>query len=184
MSDNAVAYSAGAAGAAQVPTSLGRPRAFNAIVYAGLTVGVLDALDAVTFFGLRGISPIRIFQHIASGLLGRASFNGGIKTVLLGLVLHFLIGFIIATVYYGASLVLPTLIRHPFVWGPIYGVVAYFVMNRVVIPLSAAPHGPVSLPVFLNGLLIHALGVGLPVVLFARRSAKAQSVPGATTTGS
>jgi hypothetical protein len=172
MSDNAIAYSADTAGNAQIPKPLGRPRAFNAIVYGGLTAGALDALDALTFFGLRGISPIRIFQHIASGLLGRASFSGGLKTVLLGLVLHFLIAFIIATVYYGASLVLPTLIRHPFVWGPIYGIVAYFVMNRVVIPLSAASHGPVSLPVLINGLLIHALGIGLPIALFARQSAR------------
>jgi hypothetical protein len=172
MGENTIAYSADTPGNARMPVPLKRHRAFNVIVYGGLTAGALDALDAVTFFGLRGISPIRIFQHIASGLLGRASFSGGLKTVLLGLVLHFQIAFIIATVYYGASLVLPTLIRHPFVWGPIYGVVAYFMMNRVVIPLSAASHGPVSLPVLLNGLLIHALGVGLPIALFARRSAK------------
>lgn len=66
-------------------SSLARPRAFGTIVYGGLAVGVLDALDAVIFFGIRnGVKPIRIFQSIASGLLGRASFSGGLKTALLG----------------------------------------------------------------------------------------------------
>jgi len=34
----------------------GRPRAFDTILYGGLVVGVLDALDATIFFGLRGSS--------------------------------------------------------------------------------------------------------------------------------
>ncbi len=58
-------------------------------------------------------------------------------------------------------------------WGTIYGVAAYFVMNFVVIPLSAAPKVPFSLAPLLNGVVGHALLVGLPIALFARRSAKA-----------
>jgi hypothetical protein len=42
-------------------------------------------------------------------------------------------------------------------------------MNYVVIPLSAAASGgSPPVPVLLNGLLIHAFGVGLPAALFAR----------------
>ena len=36
----------------------------------GLTVGTLDGLDAIVFFGSRGAIPHRIFQRIASGLIG------------------------------------------------------------------------------------------------------------------
>lgn len=50
----------------------------------------------------------------------------------------------------------------------LYGIAVYFVMNYVVIPLSAASRGAFSMPVFLNGILIHAFGVGLPAALFAR----------------
>jgi hypothetical protein len=156
-----------------VASSLQRPRAFDTIVYGGLAVGVLDALDAVIFFGLRnGTSPIHIFQHIASGLLGRASFDGGLATAMLGLGLHFLIAFMIAAVYYRASLSIPMLIRQPVISGLIYGVVVYFVMSYIVVPLSAAPQGRFSLAPFLNGVIGHALLVGLPVALFARRSAQ------------
>ena len=52
--------------------------------------------------------------------------------------------------------------------GVLYGIAVYFVMNYVVIPLSAASQGTFSMPVFLNGILIHAFGVGLPAALFAR----------------
>jgi hypothetical protein len=156
--------------------TLARPRAI-AIVYGGLAVGVLDFLDANIFFGLWfGAKPIRIWQSVAAGLIGRErAINGGLKTALLGLFLHFVIAFIIAAIFYGASLVIPTLIRHPVIWGLIYGVACYFVMSYVVVPLSAATPrtGPVPWPTFLNGVIGHALLVGLPVALGARRSARA-----------
>lgn len=166
MSKNAVAYSGDEA------SSLERPRAFDTIVYGGLIVGVLDGLDALIFFGLRGSTPTGIFQYIASGLLGRAAFSGGLKTVVLGVLLHFLIAFILAAIYYGLSLRLPTLIRRAVICGLIYGVVVYFVMNFLVVPLSAAPKIPFRVAPFLNGVIGHALLVGLPIALMARLSAK------------
>lgn len=147
-----------------------RPRAFQTIIYGGLIVGVLDFLDATIFSALRGVSPLRVWQFVASGLIGRASFNGGMKTALLGVLLHFLIAFILASLYYGASLYLPTLLRRAVLWGLIYGVAVYFVMNYVVLPLSLAPPLRFSLASFLNGIIGHALLVGLPIALVARRS--------------
>jgi uncharacterized membrane protein YagU involved in acid resistance len=149
-----------------------RPRAFGTIIYGGLIVGVLDALDAMIFSGLRGVSPGRVWQFVASGVLGRASFNGGMKTIALGLLLHFLIAFILAAIYYGASLYLPALLKQAVLCGLLYGVAVYFVMNYVVLPLSAAPPLRFSIASFLNGLIGHALLVGLPIALVARRSQK------------
>jgi uncharacterized membrane protein YagU involved in acid resistance len=164
------------AGSVNEAATPGRPRAFNTILYGGLAVGVLDILDAMTFFGIRnGLTPIRVLQSVARGLLGSASYSGGLKTALLGLLLHFLIAFILATVYYVASGILPLVIRHAVPAGLIYGVAVYFVMTYVVLPYSAV--GPRSAPipwlVFLNGVIGHALLVGLPIALIARRSAKA-----------
>lgn len=141
----------------------------RAIVYGGIAVGTLDALDAVIFFGLwRGVAPIRIFQSIASGLLGRASFQGGLTTAFLGGVLHYFIAFAIVTVYYAASRRLTLLTRRPVLAGAVYGVLVYLFMNLVVLPLSAANRAPFVLPVVLNGLFIHVVGVGLPSALFSR----------------
>ena len=140
----------------------------QAVLLGTLTVGVLDLIDALVFFGLRGVTPVRILQSIAAGLLGRDAFRGGPATAALGALLHFFIAFGIVCVYYLVSRRLGILTRHPVLCGLLYGVVVFVIMNRVVIPLSAAATGPMSLPVLVNGLLIHALGVGLPSALFAR----------------
>ena len=146
------------------------------ILYGGLTVGLLDGLDAIVFFGLRnGVGPIRIFKGIAGGLLGReAATAGGLGTALLGVVLHFTIATTIVFVFYLLSRRFPWLVQRPFVWGPLYGIAAYLTMNLVVLPLSAL-HGtglPSALPVLLNGLLIHIVGVGTPTALFARAATR------------
>lgn len=152
-----------------------RPRAFYAILYGGLAVGVLDGMAAVILTVLYGRSPSRMFQYIASGLIGGASFEGGLATVLLGVSLHFLIAFIWTTIYYGASLRLRALIRRALLCGTIYGVVVYFAMQIIVLPLSAIRKDPFSFAAprqMLQGIIVHILCVGLPIALLARRSAE------------
>lgn len=144
----------------------------RALLYGTLAVGILDLLDAVVFFGLRGVQPIRIFQSIASGLLGRAAFSGGMASAALGVALHFFIAFLIVAVFFLASRWVPALVRAPILSGLIYGIGAYIVMQYVVIPLSAAGTGRFSWPVFVNGVLIHMFGVGLPASLAARAATR------------
>jgi hypothetical protein len=147
----------------------------RAVLVGGLTVGLLDGVDAIVFFGLRGVPPLQIMQSIASGLLGPGAFQGGIATAALGTLLHFGIALAVVVAYYVASRRLPALTRRPIVFGPLYGLVVYGVMNFVVLPLSAAVTGPRTLPVVVNGLLIHALGVGLPSAMFARAATRPKS---------
>jgi len=153
---------------------IGKPRALHGIVFGGLAIGVLDILDAFTFFGLWfGAPPQRILQSVASGVLGRqAAISGGWKTAALGLALHFLNATIIATIYYLATLKLPVLLHHAVICGLLFGVVCHFVMSYVVVPLSRATPGRFSVPVLLNGIIFHALLVGLPPALINRWSAK------------
>jgi len=63
-------------------------RPLRTIVIAGLVAGALDITYAFIIWGLRGVSPIRIGQSIASGLLGReaavvTSLGAGITLALL-----------------------------------------------------------------------------------------------------
>jgi uncharacterized membrane protein YagU involved in acid resistance len=143
----------------------------RALLYGTLAVGILDGLDAIVFFGLRsGTTPARIFKGIAVGLLGRDALSGGAPVIALGVLIHFFIAFSIVLVYLLASRRFPALGHAPLVWGPIYGVAVYFVMNKIVIPSSAIA-GTGALPpwpVLINGLLIHMFGVGLPASLAAR----------------
>ena len=145
-------------------------RSAFAIGLATIAVGTLDALDAIIFFGLRGATPVRIFQSIASGLLGRDAFQGDNRTAWIGVGLHYLIAFLIVLVFYMISRRMRFLTAQPVVAGVLYGIVAYGVMNYVVVPMSAAVQGPFSLPVFANGILIHMFGVGLPTALIVRQA--------------
>jgi hypothetical protein len=149
----------------------------RAILYGTAVVGTLDALDAVIYFGLRGVAPVRVFQGIASGLLGRASFEGGLPTAVLGLALHFFIAFAIVAAYYLASRRLPLLRRRPILCGIAYGIGVYIFMNCVVLPLSAIGWPRFSTASLVNGLLIHVFGVGLPSALFAARAEPIAGAP-------
>jgi hypothetical protein len=140
----------------------------RASLLGGLVVGALDIADAFIVFGLRGVSPIRILHSIASGVLGRDAFSGGLPAAALGLVLHFFIATTIVTVFVLASRRMRWLVEHPLITGPLYGIAVWLVMNFVVLPLSATGAPTFRTAVVVNGLLIHMFGVGLPSALFGR----------------
>ena len=153
-----------------------RPLAFETVIYGGLAIGVLDFLDASIFFPLYyGITVQRVWQGVAAGVLGtEAARAGGWGTASLGIFLHFVVAFCIAAVYYLLSRNISFLIRHPIASGLLFGVAAHFVMQFVVIPLSAigSRSSPFDLGAFLNSVIGHALLVGLPVSLIAAWSAR------------
>ena|SRR5436190_16609618 len=142
------------------------------ILYGGLAVGVLDILKPILFSLYRGASPIRMLQGIASGALGRDSFQGGYPTALLGLGFHFFIAFSVFATYYFVSRRVPLLVRHALILGPLYGIAVYFFMQFVVFPLSAIGSVKHPLPALVDGILTHIFCVGLPVGLVTYEAAR------------
>ncbi|MEO7733245.1 MAG: hypothetical protein ABIY55_19940 [Kofleriaceae bacterium] len=152
------------------------PRARETILYCGLTAGVLDAFDATLFFGALGAKPDRIAQHVASGLLGPASFEYGAASIVAGIVLHFCVAMSIATTFWLLSQRISAMSSHPVIAGLGFGAAAYFVMGHVVLPLSRARSGGAfSFPVFVNGVVGHAVLIGLPIALWAARSVRTRA---------
>jgi hypothetical protein len=146
--------------------------AWRVILLAGAVAGILDGLDAILYFGyMFHVSPGLIFQSIASGLLGPASFQGGAATVLLGVLLHFTIACGAAAVFYGIARCWPVLLRHPWLSGPVFGLGVFGVMYGVVKPLSrvARRAHPMPLPEIVDELLAHMFLVGLPISLLTWR---------------
>jgi hypothetical protein len=139
------------------------------ILLATAVAGTLDIADACVYWAItKGAPPERIFQSVASGLLGKAAFKGGAPAAALGLALHFSIMAVMVAVYVAASLRQPILTRRPVLAGLGYGLATYVVMNFVVLPLSnAAPRGPFVPASFVNGLMAHLLLVGLPIAVIA-----------------
>src|SRR3546814_13770975 len=75
------------------------------------------------------------------GWLGRATFEGGYPSALLGLVSHYGIAITMAAVFWFASRRWPALVHQPLLTGSLYGLALYAVMPYVVVPLSNAGHG-------------------------------------------
>jgi hypothetical protein len=141
----------------------------QAVLCGGMLCGVLDALAATVSFRMRGVPAHRVWQNVASGLLGASAFQRGRKTAALGLALHFVIALGAACVFCVGSMFLPILLRSPVVAGAVFGIAVFLVMNLVVLPLSAMPKRPLSAALVGTQLFIHILFVGLPISLSASR---------------
>lgn len=144
----------------------------------GLVAGTFDIVYACTFWAVkRGVPPERIFQSVASGLLGKASFAGGVKTAVLGLGLHYFIATSMSVAYYLIARRWSPLRERPVPLGAAYGVLLYGIMNYIVLPLSAAAPGPKD-PLWIGlSVAVHAFLIGLPIALFARRALTVAGAP-------
>ncbi len=149
-------------------TAVARPAILLPILVGGFFAGLFDLMSAFYVYGW-GVP-----RGIASGLLGQRALQGGLATWILGVVLHFLIAFIAATIYCFASWMLDFLKDHFLVCGLFYGIAIYLVMNLIVLPLSAVPFkvGPFTVVVLIRGLLIHMFLIGLPIAYGLHRLQK------------
>lgn len=140
-----------------------------AILVGGSIAGTLDIAFAIGFAMLNGSTAMRLLQTVASGLLGDTAYDAGAPVAALGLVLHFLMSYLIAGLFHAASRRLGWLRRHAVLSGLALGVVVFLVMRLVVLPLSAFPH-PVSFRPLATvaDLLSHMWLFGLPISLAVR----------------
>jgi uncharacterized membrane protein YagU involved in acid resistance len=140
----------------------------TAILLAGFIAGTIDIGAACL---INGLDPITICQAIASGVLGKASFHGGLNSAGLGLVLQWGMGVIIAAIYIVAAQIMPVLGRAWLAFGLLYGVGIYFVMNLIVVPLSrAGGRGYHFVPEKFAEDMVAMLVFGTIVAWFARAS--------------
>ncbi|MFT7776681.1 hypothetical protein [Roseateles sp.] len=138
----------------------------RAILWGGLLAGSGDLVFAFGYYGM----SLRVFQTVAAGLIGKeAAFGGGAATFALGVVLHYGIALIWAGIFCFAALRLPALLRSASVAGLAYGLVVYFGMNTLVLPLSAlhTPFWPPKLDA--AAIAAHCVLFGFPIALVARR---------------
>jgi hypothetical protein len=152
-----------------------RSNAGKTIFWGGLIAGTLDITGACVVSYLRaGVLPVRVFQSVAAGLYGAASSSLGVKTAVIGLILHYSIATTWTVVYYTASRKISFLIKQPIISGLLYGVIVYSFMNFVVIPLSAIPKRPTPAPLSgrLIGLSIIIVCIGLPIAFIVRKFSK------------
>ncbi|MEZ5961564.1 MAG: hypothetical protein R3C30_14240 [Hyphomonadaceae bacterium] len=174
-------------------------RIVGGILLAGAVAGVLDIIYAIVVYGplSYGVPAERVLQSVAAGWIGRdAAQAGGWTTAGLGLASHFMLATIMAAVFFFGALRLRWLTSKALLWGVLYGLILYVVMNYIVVPLSAAganehfalsfseaserlrqsfseirPRNDPNYPWLLAGTLFtHTVLVGVPIALIAKRS--------------
>ena len=138
------------------------------IAIATAISGSLDIVFAMILTVLFGRQIGNMLRYVASGPFPRASDMGG-GGALLGLVVHFVLMAIMA-----AALILlvrwrPQLLDTPLRTGLAYGLLTYFAMNWVVVPLRfETPLPPKTLSV-VTQLFAHIVLVGIPMAYVAAR---------------
>ncbi|MFK2878519.1 hypothetical protein [Rhodanobacter hydrolyticus] len=147
-------------------------RTATLLIGGAVFVGTLDLVYACGYWRLlHGVPPARIIQVIASGVLGRHSFDEGGISVLLGLVLQYAISFVMVWAYYMVSGWMPALIRRGiWIYGVLYGLWLYVAMNDIVVPLSPAMKGSTVPSWVVGSILESALLIGPLIAWIARRA--------------
>ena len=140
---------------------------------AGLVAGTTNLIAAGAIFGGTLTHGL---QQIASGLFGDAAFNGGAGSAALGAGLHYFISIVAAGLYCALALRSRWWRDHWLVGGTVFGVVAYVVMNLVVVPLSNAANPDFSPEIVAKELVAHTVMFGIPiagvVTIWLRRAEK------------
>jgi hypothetical protein len=147
------------------------------LVRAGLLTGIIDGLfSSILSVAFYGSTVARLFQGVASTLLGPEALEGGTRTAGIGLLMHFGVAFGWSAVF--LLLVIRSASLRRFLAGPngvvkaaaVYGPFIWLVMSLAVIPLllERPPSFTVRWWIQLVG---HFPFVGLPIVasIAARR---------------
>ncbi len=141
------------------------------LVRAGVLTGISDGLFStvlVVFF--YGSTATRLWQGVASTLLGRGAFDGGAPVALLGLAMHFGVAFGWSAVFLFVGMRagwVRALLASPFgvvKVAALYGPFVWLVMSLVVIPVLAH-HAPAISYRWWIQFFGHILFVGLPIAL-------------------
>jgi hypothetical protein len=138
------------------------------ILVATLVCGTLDILFAVILTLSRGKDAAVMLRFVASGPFPQA-IEWGRGGSVLGLTVHFALVAIMVAVFVIAARRVPALTDSPLLWGVVYGLITYVVMNLIVLPLRFPTAWPPRPMAILTQLFAHIVLVGLPTAYISRR---------------
>jgi hypothetical protein len=140
------------------------------LLRAGLLTAVTDGLfSSVLVVAAYGSTVTRLWQGVASVLLGPGAFEGGSRTVLVGLAMHVFVAFTWSAVFFTLAqraAWLRRLLASPLGAirvAAVYGPLVWMVMSLAVIPLLVQRPPTVGFRWWVQ-LVGHFPFVGLPIV--------------------
>ena len=137
---------------------------------AGLLTAVLDfAFSSVLNRFFYGSTVTRLWQGVASVLLGPDAFNGGMRTVLIGVAMHVGVAFAWTTVFFIILMLVPQIERIAnrrfglVTLSAIYGPIIWMAMSFVVIPSMTGRPPSITYRWWVQ-LVGHMVFVALPMI--------------------
>ena len=144
------------------------------LIAAGLTTGIIDGLFSSVAVVMYGSTIPRLFQGVASTLVGTSAFTGGARTAAVGILMHFGVAFAWSAVFIFGLMRLAR-IRAILASGhgvvmvaAVYGPLIWLVMSLVVIPILLAQPPNITFRWWVQ-FFGHFLFVGLPIVALGSR---------------
>jgi len=138
------------------------------IAIATAISGTLDIAFAMILTVAFGREILTMLRYVASGPFPAATGMGA-GGAILGLVVHFTLMAIMATALMLIVRARPQLLDTPLLTGLAYGLVTYFIMNWLVVPLRfGTPLPPKAMAVLTQGFA-HVVLVGVPMAYVAAR---------------
>ena len=138
--------------------------------------GTLDILWAMILTMTVGKGDIpAMLRFVGSGPFPGAT-EWGSSGAILGLVVHFTLMAIMATVFVIAASRYPDIVRSPLKWGVIYGLITYVVMNWIVVHFrfdAPLPPKPLSIA---TQLFAHVVLVGIPFGLINAKTLRPAAI--------
>ena len=149
--------------------------ALRTLVRAWLVIAVVDGIFATTLPVVAYGAPLgRVWQGVASTLLGPSAMQGGARTMLVGLAMHACVAFAWTAVFLAlalASAALRRIIATPsgvVVVSLVYGPAIWLVMSFLVIP-ALTGRAPTINDRWWVQLVAHVPFVALPIVAMIGR---------------
>jgi len=138
------------------------------IAIAAAICGTLDILFAMILTVAFGRQIGNMLRYVASGPFPAAT-DMGFAGAILGLVVHFVLMAIMATALMLLLRWKPERLDTPLLTGLAWGVLTYFIMNWLVVPLRFGTPLPPKILSVATQLFAHIVLVGIPMALVASR---------------
>jgi|KBSSwiStaDraftv2_1062776.scaffolds.fasta_scaffold18592_2 hypothetical protein len=150
------------------PGGMMRRSILKPILAATLVCGSLDILFAMMLTVWRDRAIPDMLRFVASGPFPQAT-EWGPDGALLGLLVHFTLMAIMVAAFVLAARRIPALTDSPLLWGLLFGLATYVVLNLVVVPLRFPAAWPPKALSVGTQLFAHIILVGWPTAFITRR---------------
>jgi len=145
------------------------------IALSTLVSGTLDILFAMILTVAFGRHIPDMLRFVASGPFPSAT-DMGTNGAILGLVVHFTLMAIMAAIFVAVVRARPALLDTPWRTALAWGVITYFAMNWLVVPLRFhSPLPPKTLSIVTQAFA-HLVLVAIPMTFIARRYLRARTL--------